>query len=301
MTDERMALLELIEKGADADLVRELLAYASQRPRAAEVDRLTGAVGPGHGAGARRRGTAPGPDRINHRNGYRERSGAPDRARYPEAAQELVLPGLPRAAPNRREGSDRGHPSRAGLSIPARRDDGQQAIAGKPTCMAARPARSTTWSRRWAAPASRRARSRARARASTSASGPSSRGRSREAGPISGSTRPTYLESRHGGRTAGVAVIVATGVNTDGRTDARRAVPGVATGASEAEVFRVEFLRALADRGRRGVKLVIADDHKGLRAAAKRVFGAGLPRCRVHWARNLLARAAPSSAPRWPP
>jgi len=32
MTDERMALLELIEKGTDADLVRELLAYASERP-----------------------------------------------------------------------------------------------------------------------------------------------------------------------------------------------------------------------------------------------------------------------------
>jgi len=31
MTDERMALLELIEKGTDADLVRELLAYASER------------------------------------------------------------------------------------------------------------------------------------------------------------------------------------------------------------------------------------------------------------------------------
>src|SRR4051794_33537004 len=48
-------------------------------------------------------------------------------------------------------------------------------------------------------------------------------------------------------------------VNTDGR----REVLGVATGASEAEVFWTEFLRSLADRGLRGVKLVIADDHKG--------------------------------------
>ena len=48
MTDERMALLELIEKGADADLVRELLAFASERLMAAEVDHLTGAA-----AGAR--------------------------------------------------------------------------------------------------------------------------------------------------------------------------------------------------------------------------------------------------------
>ena len=56
MTNERMALLELIEKGADADLVRELLAYASERLMAAEVDQLTGAA-----AGVR------SPDRINHR------------------------------------------------------------------------------------------------------------------------------------------------------------------------------------------------------------------------------------------
>ena len=58
MTDERMALLELIEKGADADLVRELLAFASERLMAAEVAQLTGAA-----SGVR------SPDRIKHRNG----------------------------------------------------------------------------------------------------------------------------------------------------------------------------------------------------------------------------------------
>ena len=119
----------------------------------------------------------------------------------------------------------------------------------------------------------------------------------------------TYLKSRKGGRIASVAVIVAVAVNTDGR----REVLGVATGASEAEVFWTEFLRSLADRGLRGVKLVIADDHKGLRAAARRVFSAGLQRCRVHprpaaagrplrgtdraqcarWARSLPSHAAP--------
>ena len=62
MTDERMALLELVEKGADADLVRDLLAFAAERLMAAEVEQLTGAP-----CGART------PDRINHRNGYRER------------------------------------------------------------------------------------------------------------------------------------------------------------------------------------------------------------------------------------
>jgi transposase-like protein len=71
-------------------------------------------------------------------------------------------------------------------------------------------------------------------------------------------------------------------VNTDGR----REVLGVATGPSEAETFWKAFLRSLADRGLRGVKLVIADDHKGLRAAASKVFHATLQRCRVHWMRN---------------
>lgn len=54
---------------------------------------------------------------------------------------------------------------------------------------------------------------------------------------------------------------------------------------------RTEFLRSLADRGLRGVKLVIADDHKGLRAAARRVFAATHQRCRIHWMRNALAHA----------
>ncbi len=62
MTDERMALLELIEKGADTDLVRELLAFAAERMMACEVDGLTGAP-----AGVR------SAERVNHRNGYRER------------------------------------------------------------------------------------------------------------------------------------------------------------------------------------------------------------------------------------
>ncbi len=66
---------------------------------------------------------------------------------------------------------------------------------------------------------------------------------------------------------------------------------GVATGPSEAETFWTDFLRSLADRGLRGVKLVIADDHKGLRAAARRVFNATHQRCRVHWMRNALAHA----------
>ncbi len=63
MTDERMALIELIEKGADADLVRELLAFAADRMMEMEVEARTG-VPPG----------VRSPDRLNQRNGYRERA-----------------------------------------------------------------------------------------------------------------------------------------------------------------------------------------------------------------------------------
>jgi transposase-like protein len=101
----------------------------------------------------------------------------------------------------------------------------------------------------------------------------------------------TYLKVREGGRIVSRAVIIAVGVNEDGK----REVLGVATGLSEAEAFWMKFLRSLADRGLRGVKLVIADDHKGLRAAARRVFNATHQRCRVHWMRNALAHAPAKS------
>jgi transposase-like protein len=90
-----------------------------------------------------------------------------------------------------------------------------------------------------------------------------------------------------------LAVIVAVAVNTDGR----REVLGIAIGASEAEPFWTKFLRSLADRGLRGVKLVISDDHKGLRAAAARVLHATQQRCRVHWMRNILAHAGKAQRP----
>lgn len=101
----------------------------------------------------------------------------------------------------------------------------------------------------------------------------------------------TYLKVREGGRIVSHAVIIAVAVNEDGK----REVLGVATGLSEAEAFWMKFLRSLADRGLRGVKLVIADDHKGLRAAARRVFNATHQRCRVHWMRNALAHAPAKS------
>jgi transposase-like protein len=62
MTEERMALLELVEKEADADLVRETLAFAAERIMEAEAEVAAGAA-----KGART------PLREAHRNGYRQR------------------------------------------------------------------------------------------------------------------------------------------------------------------------------------------------------------------------------------
>jgi hypothetical protein len=63
----------------------------------------------------------------------------------------------------------------------------------------------------------------------------------------------TYIKVRRAGRIVSVAVIIAVVVNSDGR----REVHGMSIGSSEAEVFWTDFLRSLARRGLRGVKLVI--------------------------------------------
>jgi putative transposase len=65
---------------------------------------------------------------------------------------------------------------------------------------------------------------------------------------------------------------------------------GCDIGDSEEEVFWRQFLRSLKSRGLSGVHLVISDQHSGLVAALRRSFqGASHQRCRVHFARNLLA------------
>ena len=75
----------------------------------------------------------------------------------------------------------------------------------------------------------------------------------------------TYLKVRRDGRTLGssprasTAVAIAIGVNSDGR----REVLGLDICPSEAATFWDEFLRKLARRGLRGVKLVISDAHEG--------------------------------------
>jgi putative transposase len=68
-------------------------------------------------------------------------------------------------------------------------------------------------------------------------------------------------------------------------------VLGLDIGPSEAETFWTEFLRKLARRGLRAVKLVISDAHDGIRAAVAKVLHPTWQRCRVHFMRNVLAHA----------
>jgi putative transposase len=85
----------------------------------------------------------------------------------------------------------------------------------------------------------------------------------------------TYVKVREAGRIVSVAVIIAVGVNTDGR----REVLGLAVGPSEAETFWSTFLKKLVKRGLKGVRLVVSDAREGLKHAIARVLGSTWQRC----------------------
>jgi len=95
-----------------------------------------------------------------------------------------------------------------------------------------------------------------------------------------------YERVREGGRLIDCAVLVAVGVTRDGQ----RRVLGVSVALSEAEVHWRAFLDSLIRRGLKGVKLIISDDHAGLKAARR----AALPsvpwqRCQFHLQQNAQA------------
>ena len=242
MTDERMALLELVEKDADADLVREMLAFAAERLMELEVEAAAGAP-----KGAR------SVHRTAQRNGYRERPWETRAGRIELAIPRLrkgsYLPSFlePRRTAEKALVAVIQEAYVHGVSTRAV-DDLVRAMGGAGVSKSQVSRLCADIDERVQAFLERRIEGR---------------------WPYLW-LDATYLKVREGGRIVSRAVIVAVAVNEDGR----REVLGVATGPSEAEVFWTKFLRGLADRGLRGVKLVIADDHKGLRAAAGRVFGA---------------------------
>ncbi|MBJ6128441.1 IS256 family transposase [Microvirga splendida] len=265
MTDERMTLIELIEKGADADLIRDMLAFAAERLMNLEVEALTGAA-----AGVR------SSERLNHRNGYRERAWDTRAGRI-----DLAIPKL-----------------RKGSYFPVFLEPRRTAEKALTAVIQEAYVHGISTRSVDDLVKAMGASGISKSQVSRLCEEIDERVNAFLARPIEGEwpylwIDATYLKTREAGRIVSTAVILAVGVNSDGR----REVLGIATGASEAEPFWTAFLRSLADRGLRGVKLVIADDHKGLRAAASRVFHASHQRCRVHWMRNAMAHLVPKQRP----
>jgi len=94
-----------------------------------------------------------------------------------------------------------------------------------------------------------------------------------------------YEKGRYGGVVRDLAVLIAIGVNPG----EPREVLGVSASLSEAQVHWLDFLKDLVKRGLKGVKLIISDDHWGLKAARKGVFPSALwQRCQFHLQQNAL-------------
>ena len=259
MTDDKIALRALLEKGCDTTFLREMIGFAARRLMELETESLCGAA-PGERS----------PERRNQRNGYRDRDWE-TRA----GTVELRIPKL-----------------RKGSYFPAFLEP--RRLAEKALTAVIQEAYVQGISTRSVDDLVR----------TMGLEGVSKSQVSRLCGeidervqtflnrPIEGEwpylwLDATYVKARRDHHIVSVAVIVAVGVNTGGR----REVLGMTVGHSEAEPFWVEFLRSLARRGLRGVKLVVSDAHEGLKAAIAKVLGATWQRCRVHFMRNALAYA----------
>lgn len=95
-----------------------------------------------------------------------------------------------------------------------------------------------------------------------------------------------YEKVRHGGSVRSMALLIAVGVDAEGR----RSVLGLSVSFSEAEVHWRDFLRSLIERGLHGVRMVTSDDHQGLTKALSAVFpGVTWQRCQCHLQRNAQA------------
>jgi hypothetical protein len=126
MTDDRIALCQLVEKSSDADLLREMIGFAAERLMELEVEGLTGA-----GYGER------SPDRLAQRNGYRDRNwetrAGTVELRIPKLRKGSYFPGFPGAAAGGGEGAHGSDPGslRPGHLDPFGRRAGQGAGYGR--------------------------------------------------------------------------------------------------------------------------------------------------------------------------
>src|SRR3984957_1869854 len=257
MTDERMALAELLQKSGDGDFLRSVAEAVLQILMEADVEGLIGA--------GRHERTG---ERLNYRNGYRDRSldtrlGSLQ-LRIPKLRQGSYFPPFlePRKTAEKALVTVNQEAWIGGVST-RRVDELVQAmgLAGISKSQVSKLCKDID-----------------------------ERVNAFLERPIEGGWRylwldATYLKVRDGGRIVSVAAIIAMAVSIDGR----REIVGLGIGPSEAEPFWSAFLKGLVKRGLKGVKLVISDAHDGLRLALTRVLGAPWERCRGHWMRNALA------------
>jgi putative transposase len=102
----------------------------------------------------------------------------------------------------------------------------------------------------------------------------------------------TYLKVNWGASVTSLALLAAVGVDEEGF----REVLAVEIAAGEKSAAYSSLLRGLLDRGLSGVRLVVSDDHEGIKAAVSgELPGVEWQRCIVHFARNVLAHV-PASA-----
>jgi putative transposase len=262
MTDDMMTFRALIEKTPDSDILREMIGFAAERLMEMEVSGLTGA-----GLGERT------PERLVQRNGYRDRiwetrAGTVE-LRIPKLRKGSYFPGFlePRRMAEKALTAVIQEAYIQGVSTRSV-DDLVKALGMSGV---------------------------SKSQVSRLCEDIDERVKTFLDRPIEGDwpylwIDATYVKVRQNGRIVSVAVIVAVGVNSDGR----REVLGLDIGPSEAETFWTGFLRKLGRRGLRGVKLVISDAHEGIKAAVSKVLNATWQRCRVHFMRNALAHAGKS-------